>query len=337
MKKILIGIAFMIIAGGISAQPADTTRKLDVSKWKWCYYTGDKYLTDTLKISMSGVQVIVAAYNLENLTNPDMQFNVLIEDFQQYYAHKMELFPPMPRYKIVYYPDQRVLFQEAMDTDVVNYYNHESQDVRKLPQWNECLIRAPKVSITLKFFNDSMLMDPNLQGRVNQCVAQQTAGEWRRTEMAWASSYVDSTLKLTYRKRSDDQIVVNLYTGLGFAKSNLAAFADIRLGYSYKVYNYKREYLLGYDWNYSFAEDGSRHINSFVNVSVLEEGFLPNLKIMGGVDMGYLVHRSGDIYAQNTFRIGFGFKGDFFYFSPQIYFPGSFKGVYPGLRLAIGI
>ena len=139
-------------------------------------------------------------------------------------------------------------------------------------------------------------------------------------------------------KKDESKIKFHVACGLATTRSSPVLTSEIKIGYERNYYDrYRYYYYLSYDWNFSFAENGDRRINGFLNLSTLETQFVPRLKAMGGIDMGYLVFRQGDVFEKNTFRIGLAFKGDFFYVSPQLYFPGSFKGVYPGIRVNVGI
>lgn len=338
MKKILIGIMLLFIACALNAQTTDTTRKLNVEKWKQLYGCPEEYLVDTFKLTLNGIQIEMAARGLDILRREELQFNFLIKDFQDYYCERKDAFPSMSHYKLEYYPQNLVLTKELLDTSSVEYFcRNDIAGARKKNFINECIIHAPRLAIHLFFSNDSLLLDTNLQSKVNKYVELQSFNEWSKTKNAYASIYIDSVAKIPYREKSDSWYRLHLSTGLTSSKSAAILSAEIKAGYVWNNYGSDIGYYLSYDWNFSFAENGTRSINSFINLSALEEGFLPRIKTMAGIDMGYLVFRQGDVFEKNTFRLGFGFKGDFWYFSPQMYFPGKFKGVYPGLRVLIGI
>lgn len=338
MKTIAFAAFLCIIISTTSvAQVNDTIKKFDPTRWEKEGFYPRNMFKDTLHMYFTGISISVSTSDFKMLLTEKAQVNLLIEEFQQHYASDKDKYPSMPRYKLEYYPRFSFIQKSMLDTMPKYYYKNKKGEISQLAFMNECKIEAPWFNIEMKFSKDSFLLDTSLQAKFNKAMSKLSEKQWAKTNDVWFNEFYDSTLKPTYVGKGNDQLVLNLYSGLTFPKNNFSAFAEIRLGYSYNVSNYKREFLLGYDWTYSFANDGSCHINSFLNFVVLEEGFLPHLKIKGGIDCGYLIHRSGDQFEKNTFRLGLGFKGDFFYFSPQIYFPGGFKRVYPGFKFAVGI
>ncbi|PKP02988.1 MAG: hypothetical protein CVU11_09995 [Bacteroidetes bacterium HGW-Bacteroidetes-6] len=347
MKKILFGLCLLLVSSFIQAQKTDSLRKLDASKFKSMSFVGENSYLDSIRIFGYGFQVVLKTAKLEWLTDSALQLNTLIEDFQRVYAAQRNQFPEMTRYRLTYSYYFPNIIKEELDTSVGYFYQPSSERVRRLKSENECVIKSPGVNIIIQFSNDSILLDSKLASSINGVLALKTSKEWARTSVAWATTLskiensekysTEVNPKITYTKKDESSLELHLSTGLLYANISPSIFAEIKGGYVWNNYGYDIGYYLSYDWNFTFGENGTRYINSFINLSAVEEGFLPKLKTMAGIDMGYLIFRQGDIFEKNTFRLGFGFKGDFFYFSPQIYFPGSFNGVYPGLRVCIGI
>jgi len=347
MKKILIGLCLLFFAAAVQAQTSDTDRVIDIGKWKNLPHPGEKYFTDSLFIYGSSLQIEIAAWDLKYLTDTSLQLNKLVFDFQQYFASRKDQFPDFPRTKYTYSPEYYYLLKEELDSTLIYFSSLNGDKVRKYPYQNELIIQSPIMNIKIKYINDSVLVNPELQLIINEIVALKTIKEWKTITKAWATDFSeknrretfpsDRVPKITWVKKEEQSIEVFAATGFSSTRTSSVLSAELKCGYIWDSGGYDIGYYLSYDWNFSFAENGTRSINSFINLSGLEEGFLPRLKTMAGIDMGYLVFRQGDLYEKNTFRLGFGFKGDFWYFSPQMYFPGKFKGVYPGLRVLIGI
>lgn len=337
MKNILLGLCMLLYALGSMSQESDTTRCFDQTRWKNIYYPRDQF-TDTFKLFFPRMNVIITSVDLSNMCDEKMQLSCLIADFQKKFRQYRDSFPYMTHYKLRYYPFTDALTKSELDTVNEFFVNKFIPTVRPNPETNECNIWTPAFDIMFRFVHDSVLTDPNLSSKIDKAIAEQTQRDWKRTDYAiYAYQINDSSKYFWKRKSTSDQLILNLYTGIGFNQAGFAGLADVRFGYKFKKYGYQREIQLGYDWSFTFLNDGNRHVNGFLNVDILEDGFLPGLKTLAGFDVGYLVHRQGDLFEKNTVRFGFGFKGDFWYFSPQIYFPGKFKGVYPGLRLLIGV
>lgn len=348
MKKILMGLCLLFFAASMQAQTADTLRKIDKSKFRLMYHVSQKLYNDSIYIFSSGLLITLKTRDLAWLIESELQLNTLIEDFQRVYSAQRNHLPPMNHYKLSYSYYFQSIIKEELDTTAAYYYQLSSNTIKRIVDWNECHILSPGVKIEMKFMNDSVLLDPRLPQLVNKILSMKTQKEWNKLSVAWVNN-VDSsgkfspyneniTQRFTYTEnKATPSVDLHMSTGLSFIKTAPALQAEVKLAYTWDNAGYKTSYCLSYDWNFSFDENDTRSINSFVNLSGLEDKFLTKLKTMAGIDMGYLVFRQGDLYEKNTFRLGFGFKGDFWYFSPQMYFPGKFKGVYPGLRVLIGI
>lgn len=348
MKKILIGISLLFFAAAVQAQTGDTLRKIDESKFRSMYFLNSKLYNDSIYIYSNGFTMSIKTRCLVWLTEPELQLKTLLEDFQRVYAAQKDYLPQMNHYQLSYaYYFQNIIKKELNSPDEY-FYQPSSNIAKKVKKMNECYISSPGVEIVIHFMNDSLLLDPRFPGLIQSIVDMKTRKEWNKLSVAWVNNIDSSDNRSPFNENMKKEFTytekiinpsfdLHLSAGLATTKSSPTLLTEVKFEYQLDNAGSKIGYSLSYDWNFSFAENGTRYINSFVNLSGLEEGFLPKLKTMAGIDMGYLVFRQGDVYEKNTFRLGFAFKGDFWYLSPQIYFPGKFKGVYPGLRLLIGI
>ena len=89
---------------------------------------------------------------------------------------------------------------------------------------------------------------------------------------------------------------------------------------------------------FDFDAASNTNINTFLNLgyrwNVNKKAEKPD---MLGVELGYLIMKQGDLFGDNTFKLGFNWspvKGVFI--SPQIYMTNNFKIVYPAIRIGIG-
>jgi hypothetical protein len=109
--------------------------------------------------------------------------------------------------------------------------------------------------------------------------------------------------------------------------------------------HFKRDIVLSWDPNFFFAEDSTGKLKTFRNdflTLTWGQGIVANNEprkeshLLFIMSLGYLVHRDGEYFEKNTFRIGAGrlslFSGKT-KIEPVIYFNDFFKGVSPGLRL----
>jgi hypothetical protein len=109
--------------------------------------------------------------------------------------------------------------------------------------------------------------------------------------------------------------------------------------------HFKRDIVLSWDPNFFFAKDSTGELKTFRNdflTLTWGQGTVANNEprkeshLLFIMSLGYLVHRDGEYFEKNTFRIGAGrlslFSGKT-KIEPVIYFNDFFKGVSPGLRL----
>jgi len=92
---------------------------------------------------------------------------------------------------------------------------------------------------------------------------------------------------------------------------------------------------------FDFAADGKMSVNTFLNA-----GFRWNIDKEEdsadwlGVDVGYLVGKEGDLFGDNTVRLGLNWtmiKGRSVTVSPNLYFTDNFKTIFPGVRVGFGL
>jgi len=109
--------------------------------------------------------------------------------------------------------------------------------------------------------------------------------------------------------------------------------------------NFKREIVLSWDPNFFFSKDSLSQLKTFRNDfltltwgqgAVSDNNPRKESHLLFIMSLGYLVHKSGDYFEKNTFRIGAGrlsLFGGKTKIEPALYFNHFFKGVTPGLRL----
>ncbi len=141
------------------------------------------------------------------------------------------------------------------------------------------------MNIKIKYHDDSVLLNPDLQNVINEIVALKTIKEWKSITKAWATDFSeknkretfpsDRVPRITWVKKEEQSIEFFASTGFSSTRTNPVLSAEVKFGYIWDSGGYDIGYFLSYDWNFSFAENGTRSINSFVNLSGLEEGFLP--------------------------------------------------------------
>lgn len=96
---------------------------------------------------------------------------------------------------------------------------------------------------------------------------------------------------------------------------------------------------VSYSWLYDFSRLDRVSINGFLNV-----GYQWDLQAeveeetLFGVEAGYLLNRQGDLFEENTWRLGLNWSpADGITVSPQMYVVGGFEKVQPGVRFTFGL
>ncbi|MCU7548558.1 hypothetical protein OCK74_05490 [Chitinophagaceae bacterium LB-8] len=108
---------------------------------------------------------------------------------------------------------------------------------------------------------------------------------------------------------------------------------------------FKRDIVLSWDPNFFFSKDSAGSLKTYRNdflTLTWGQGLIRDNEprkeshLLFIMSLGYLVHRSGNYFDKNTFRMGAGrlslFEGKT-KIEPAMYFNHFFKGVTPGLRL----
>ncbi|MGZ5133630.1 MAG: hypothetical protein ACXWCG_00715 [Flavitalea sp.] len=107
---------------------------------------------------------------------------------------------------------------------------------------------------------------------------------------------------------------------------------------------FKRDITLSWDPHFFFAKDAQDKLKTFRNdflTLTWGQGLVQDLEprkeshLLFIMSLGYLIHRDGDYFEKNSFRLGGGrlsIFGGKTKFEPAIYFNNFFKGVTPTLR-----
>ena len=111
--------------------------------------------------------------------------------------------------------------------------------------------------------------------------------------------------------------------------------AEIGLGFGKKGI-LKNQFYLSYTPLFDFVDNSTIDLNHFVNL-----GYRYNLSKNKndsnwlGVELGYLVSQEGDLFNENTFKIGVNWEvGKYISISPQLYV--SKELTYPAVRIGFG-
>ena len=134
-----------------------------------------------------------------------------------------------------------------------------------------------------------------------------------------------------------DFMELNFGAGAGLIKSKWVTDLSlgIRLGLNHK--GVQRGPYISSNMIFDFNEESSMNINTFLNAGYAWTlGGKTEKQTMLGVDLGYLIVKQGDLFGENTFKLGINWSpGNLLQVSPQVYITDNFNQIYPGFRIGI--
>lgn len=131
---------------------------------------------------------------------------------------------------------------------------------------------------------------------------------------------------------------LELGAGAGLVKNNWVTDISFGVGVDFNKKGAHRYPYISTNMLFDFSESNQINVNTFLNLGYgwNVTKFSPK-KDKLYVELGYLIARQGDLFEENTFRLGFKWapiKG--VYVSPHIYASDGFSDIYPGVRIGFG-
>lgn len=144
--------------------------------------------------------------------------------------------------------------------------------------------------------------------------------------------------ELSTKNNEFDFLELNFGAGAGLVKNNWVPDVTMGVGIGFNKKGNVRFPYVSSNMLFDFSEAGKTHLNTFMNVgygwNISKEDKRNNLL---KVELGYLISKQGNLFGENTFRVGMNWsplKGVFV--SPHLYITDNFKTVYPGIRIGFG-
>jgi len=164
------------------------------------------------------------------------------------------------------------------------------------------------------------------------------------TNIIWIKISKENTSEILHRKTTTsydtDQILLGAGTGLEYVKTNWNGSFNLNMSFLFGKKRVNRHAIrFAYDWMYTFSSADEKHINQWLSTGYAYNfSKHPDHKKWLGVSLGYLINSEGELFEDNTFRIGVDRKiHKYVTLVPQIYFHDFFKDVYPGLKISISL
>jgi len=135
-----------------------------------------------------------------------------------------------------------------------------------------------------------------------------------------------------------DFLELNLGAGAGLIRSTWVSDISLGVGIGFNKKGVYRYPYVSSNMMFNFDSEKKMHINTFLNV-----GFGWNINTQAkrnellGLEVGYLISRQGDLFGENTFKLGANWSPlKSVYVSPQLYITDNFKTAYPAIRIGFG-
>ena len=145
-------------------------------------------------------------------------------------------------------------------------------------------------------------------------------------------------LKIDDTSNELDFLELTLGAGAGLVKDTWVPDISFGVGIGFNKKGAVKFPYISSNMLFDFDLEGSTNINTFLNVGYgWEINKQTKKREMLGIELGYLVSRRGNLFGENTFKLGANWspvKGVFV--SPHLYVTDNFNTVYPGVRIGFG-
>lgn len=202
------------------------------------------------------------------------------------------------------------------------------------------------------FLNDLSELGSYMDGSIGkkiQSLQDNNSSEWTTTKQK-GTAYLGAETSISARlpkglTAGGDFLNFRVSVDIQNYKQYFVPSFSLGAGLILSTSHFKRDIILSWDPHFFFAKDAQSKLRTFRNdflTLTFGQGVVEDYNarkeshLLFIMSLGYLIHRDGDYFEKNTFRIGagrlslFGGKSKI---EPVLYFNNFFKGVTPGLRL----
>lgn len=148
----------------------------------------------------------------------------------------------------------------------------------------------------------------------------------------------DNIIELEQKNNKVDFLELEIGAGAGLIKSDWVAdiSAGISLGLNRK--GMLRGPYISTNLVFDFDAEDKMNINTFLNLgykwSLDKKSEKPNVL---GVELGYLIVQQGDLFGENTIKMGVNWSpAKYITVSPQLFITDNFGSAFPGIRVGFG-
>ena len=147
-----------------------------------------------------------------------------------------------------------------------------------------------------------------------------------------------AVMNLEEKNNKLDFLEFTMGAGAGLVKNTWVPDVSFGVGIGFNKKGIARFPYISSNMLFDFDLEGGTHVNTFLNIGCgWDISKQPNKKEILGIELGYLISQQGDLFGENTFKLGANWspvKGVFV--SPHLYVTDNFSTVYPGVRIGFG-
>lgn len=283
-------------------------------------------IEDKMKIEMS----IYDYYELKETVEKDLKS-------LQEILKVNESIPENSPFDIVYEPNKKLTIKDSESTEKIIWKNGKQM----LYQFNNtCEILGDDYRLHIEYNSLENLISRDLVDKLGEVIANTSEIE-NRYSTTYHYSFSDENMvhneELNNVTGGSDMLSITTSVGANLIKNQPVIDLNFKAGFVFsKKGILKNEYFVTYNLLYDFVNNSEFNINSFLGL-----GFRHNMSNDKddsdwlGLELGYLVSKNGDMFDENTFRVGLNWEvGNLITVSPQLYISG--EQTYPGLRIGFG-
>lgn len=293
-----------------------------------------QFIGDTLIVYVENrAEIKVAVSDYEDLKHSDSiqfalnRFKVLLPQFlDQLSSDKAE----MVRYNV-----GGELTIEDGDSKMI--YREDGEDLQKTGIRDQAIISGVEYKIFITVSDLSQLISLDLAGCMEKTISKLP----EKTRWSKAISYEcknESIVELDNKSLKMDVLELQMGVGAGLIKNKWVTDLSFGLGLGFNYKGMRRGPNVSSNMIFGFDTENKMNINTFLNVGYSwnfnKESEKANFL---GFDIGYLIVKNGEMFGENTFKIGATWSpAKNINVSPQLYITDNFKRVFPGIRIGFG-
>jgi hypothetical protein len=322
------GITFMASAQNSGLSTMDLERSISESAPR-----------DTVRYTVPGkVDLLVLSPDYDLLRKDSRLLN-LFTDFQRDLELVQANIPENGNYRIIYRQNQILEIEEKA---AMKRYSVGGNQARTANFNNEAILQGKGITAFIYFSDVQVLIDPNLLKAIENLTTQLPAQHRFLKVLKYEGNHLNVPPTLQEERTTGNLDMISLRIGVGANLIRNQFMTDLsgEIGLWFNRKGVLRNQIyVSNDLLFSLNPEQQAVFNNFTSLGFRRNfSSKPDKADWLGFEVGYLTRGGGDVFAANTFRMGFNWNvGNKITVSPQIYFNGAFQQVSPAIRIGFGL